>query len=89
MLPIAFEMKFLNAEGLKSYFALRPAAKGKWAIWRKNHAVAHRTNTMGLTLILTTETDSTREEVLVDCRACDRMEKAFDIFKDENSQSRL
>ena len=78
-----------NAEGLKSYFAVRLAAKGKWIIRRKNHAVARRTNTMGLTLILTTEMNLGREEVLADYRARDQVEKAFDIFKNENGQSRL
>jgi hypothetical protein len=78
-----------NAEGLKRYFAVRPAAKGKWVIRRKNHAAARRTNTMGLTLILTPETDLSREDVLADYRARDQVEKAFDIFKNENGQSRL
>lgn len=78
-----------NAEGLKSYFTVRPVAKENWVIRRKNHAAARRTNVMGLTLILTTETDLSCEEVLADYRARDRVEKAFDIFKNENNQSRL
>jgi hypothetical protein len=78
-----------NAEGLLHYFAVRPSAEAKWLIRRKNHAVACRTSTMGLTLILTTEADLSREEVLADSRSRDRVEKAFDIFKNENGQSRL
>ncbi len=78
-----------NAAGLKGYLAVRRAAGEKWVIRRKNNAVARRTALMGLTLILTTETRRSREEVLADYRARDQAEKAFDIFKNENGQSRL
>jgi hypothetical protein len=78
-----------NAEGLRHYFAVRPTAKSQWLIQRKNHAAACRTGTMGFTLILTTEANLSREEVLADYRSRDRVEKAFDIFKNENGQSRL
>ncbi|MDD2710060.1 MAG: transposase [Verrucomicrobiae bacterium] len=78
-----------NAGALKGYFSVRQAGENNWRIQRKNNAVAQRTGTMGLTLILTTQARQTREEVLADYRDRDQAEKAFDIFKNENGQSRL
>ena len=44
---------------------------------------------MGVTLIVTTDNQLGRDETLMEYRSRDGIEKAFDIFKNENGQNRL
>jgi hypothetical protein len=78
-----------NAGSLRSCLAVRPADKGGFRIERKARAVALATSRLGFTLVLTSERECPREEVLARYRGRDRVEKLIDALKNEDGQYRL
>ncbi|HOZ02079.1 MAG TPA: IS1634 family transposase [Candidatus Syntrophosphaera sp.] len=78
-----------NADPLRKYLTVRKDPSGAWCITRKNNVLAQRMATMGLSLILTTDDQLTSENVWAEYRSRDRIEKAFDVLKNENGQFRM
>ena len=62
---------------------------GKWKIVRKSNAVSKVVNNYGMTLVVTTDRDRGREDVLDDYRCRDIAEKIFDIAKNGVGADRL
>lgn len=58
-------------------------------IERKPHSIAMATARMGYTVVLRSEGGASAEEALLDYRCKDRVEKLFDILKNELDQRRL
>jgi hypothetical protein len=84
----AWEWLNENAGALRACLAVRPA-DGRWRIERKARAVALATSRTGFTLVLSSQKDSPREEVLARYRGRDRVEKLIDALKNEDGQHRL
>jgi hypothetical protein len=84
----AWEWLGENAGTLRSCLAIRPANAG-FRIARKARAVALASSRMGFTLVLASDRECPREEVLARYRGRDRVEKLLDTLKNEDGQHRL
>lgn len=63
--------------------------KGKIRIIRKPNAIPQAARHFGLTLILTSKKQATREETLASYRCRDAVEKLFDVYKNATGNKRL
>lgn len=61
----------------------------KWKIVRKSNVISKVVNNYGMTLVVTTDRDRCREDVLDDYRCRDIAEKIIDIAKNDSGADRL
>jgi len=85
------DVTFWIKENAKSFASLLMPCrqKSKFVVDRNIETIENTIERKGFTIVLTTKTGASGEEILDDYRSRDKVEKLFDILKNENGQNRL